>query len=201
MESNRKNVTPLPPKKVKNIRKLIIGLSIILPIAVAALFVVKVPGYEKTFSFLPAFYASINGVTACLLVLALVLVKKKQYKAHERAIKVCMALSVVFLLCYVLYHITSPTTYYGDSDHSGKLLDGAELKAVKTSFTFYMLLLVSHILLSIAVVPLVLFAYLHAWEGNFVKHKRWTRIAWPIWFYVAISGVVVYCMISPYYKF
>jgi putative membrane protein len=94
-----------------------------------------------------------------------------------------MALSIVFLLSYIAYHITSDTTKYG-----------GDLPIV------YYFILISHILLSVAVIPIVLFAYLFAWEGDFVKHKKWTRFAFPIWLYVAITGVVVYWMIFPYYK-
>jgi putative membrane protein len=117
------------------------------------------------------------------LVLALLFIKQKKRKAHERTIQVCMLLSLIFLACYVTYHMTSESTKYG-----------GELGLV------YYPLLISHILLSIVVVPLVLYSYLHAWEGNFEKHKKWTKFAWPIWFFVAVSGVIVYLMISPYYS-
>jgi putative membrane protein len=165
----------------KNIRKLINVVSIVIPVVVAALFGVKLKGYDT--SFLPSFYATINGITAVLLVLALIFIKQKKRKAHERTIQVCMLLSLIFLACYVTYHMTSESTKYGGN----------------IGIVYYPLL-ITHILLSIVVVPLVLYSYLHAWEGNFEKHKKWTKIAWPIWFYVAVSGVVVYLMISPFYS-
>lgn len=176
METNN----TLPQKKSKNIRKLINVISILIPVVVAALFGIKLKGFDT--SFLPPFYATVNGVTAVLLVLALLFVKQKKYKLHELTIKFCMALSLVFLACYVAYHMTSENTIY----------------AGNYAMIYYPLLIL-HIFMSVAVIPLVLYAYLHAWEGNFDKHKKWTRIAWPVWFFVASSGVVVYLMISPFY--
>lgn len=169
--------------KNKNIRKLITIISIVLPLAVAALFVIKIDGIDL--SFLPKIYAGINALTAVLLILALIFVKQRKLKLHENVIKICMVLSILFLLCYVAYHMTSDSTKYGNPDATARLT--------------YFLLLITHIILSVAVIPMVLFSYLHAWEGNFEKHKKLTKITWPIWFYVAVSGVIVYLMISPYY--
>jgi putative membrane protein len=169
--------------KNKNIRKIITIISIVLPLAVAALFVIKIDGVDL--SFLPKIYAGINALTAVLLILALVFVKQRKLKLHENVIKICMVLSILFLLCYVAYHMTSDSTKYGNPDATARLT--------------YFLLLITHIVLSVAVIPMVLFSYLHAWEGNFEKHKKLTKITWPIWFYVAVSGVIVYLMISPYY--
>ena len=161
-------------------RKIVVAVSIIIPIAVAALFGIKVEGVDL--SFLPPFYASLNGITAVLLILALIFIKRGNMKLHQRTIQVCLAISLLFLLCYVAYHMTSDSTAYEGS-----------YKAV------YYFILISHILLSVAVIPVVLFSYLFALEGNFVKHKKYTRFAFPIWLYVAVTGVVVYWMISPYY--
>jgi len=167
--------------QIAKFRKLIVAVSIVIPVAVAALFGIRVDGVD--FSFLPPFYAGINGLTAILLVSALIAIKSKNMALHQRLIQVCLMLSLLFLLCYVAYHMTSDSTPYG-----------GEMKGL-----FYFIL-VSHILLSIAVIPLVLFTYLFAWEGKFDKHKKWTRFAFPIWLYVAVTGVIVYLMISPYYK-
>jgi putative membrane protein len=167
--------------QIAKFRKLIIAVSIVIPVAVAALFGIRVDGID--FSFLPPFYAGINGLTAILLVSALIAIKSKNMALHQRLIQVCLMLSLLFLLCYVAYHMTSDSTPYG-----------GEMKGL------YYFILISHILLSIAVIPLVLFTYLFAWEGKFDKHKKWTRFAFPIWLYVAVTGVIVYLMISPYYK-
>lgn len=184
-------------KKSKNLRKLIVVLSIVIPVAVAALFVIKIPGVDV--SFLPPVYAGINGVTAVLLVAALILVKQRKLKAHENVIKICMGLSVLFLLLYITYHMCSDTTYYGDTNHDGKLQDAEKAARSAAVYGIYSFILLTHILLSIVVIPMVLYSYLYAWEGNFDKHKKWTKITWPVWFYVAVTGVVVYFMISPFY--
>jgi len=168
-------------KKNKNLRRLIVVLSVAIPLIVALLFGVKIKGVD--FSFLPPFYASINGLTAILLVLALIFVKQKKFKLHERIMRICIFLSVIFLASYVAYHMTSDSTKY----------EGAY-------GAIYYPLLFAHILLSVAVVPMVLYAFLFAIEKQFEKHKRLTRFTWPIWFFVAVSGVVVYFMISPYYS-
>lgn len=188
------STTSTPNKS--NMRKWIIAVSVVIPIAVAALFGIKIEGID--FSFLPPIYATINGITAILLVLALIFIKNGKVQQHQKTIQVALALSVLFLLCYVAYHMTSDSTIYGDLDANGKL-DEIELNYVKSSRLAYIILLLSHISLSIAVIPVVLFTYLHAWEGNYQKHKKWAKFAFPIWLYVAVTGVVVYLMISPYY--
>lgn len=164
-------------KKVTNLIKIV---SIAIPVLVAALFGLKLEGYDT--SFLPPLYAMINGCTAGLLVLALIAIKTKDMRVHRSLIRFSLVLSILFLVFYVWYHMTSDSTPYG-----------GEYRMI------YYPLLISHIILSIVVVPIVLYTYLFAWQGKFVKHKKWTRFAWPIWFYVAVSGVVVYWMISPFY--
>lgn len=168
-------------QKIKRFKRLIIALSVVIPIAVAALFMIKVEGVD--FSFLPPVYASINGLTAILLILALIAIKAKKVNVHQRLIQTCLGLSLLFLVFYVAYHMTSESTVYE-----------GELEVL------YYFILISHILLSILVIPIVLFTYLWAYQENFVKHKKWTRFAFPIWLYVAVTGVVVYVMISPFYR-
>lgn len=189
------NNTNTAPKT--NLRKWVVAISIVIPLAVAALFGIKIEGVD--FSFLPPIYATINGLTATLLILALIFIKNGKIQQHQKTIQLALVLSVMFLLCYVAYHMTSDSTKYGDLDHNGKL-SIEELNLVGTSRFAYVLLLLSHIFLSVAVIPVVLFTYLHAWEGNYQKHKKWAKYAFPIWLYVAITGVVVYLMISPYYN-
>ncbi|MEY4571643.1 MAG: hypothetical protein RLZ10_854 [Bacteroidota bacterium] len=175
------NTTLKDETQIAKFRKVIIAVSIVIPLAVAALFGIKVDGVD--FSFLPPFYAGINGLTAVLLIGALIAIKNKNMNLHQRLIQICLVLSLLFLLCYVAYHMTSDSTRYE-----------GEYK-----FLYYSIL-ISHIFLSVAVIPLVLFTYLFAWEGKFDKHKKWTRFAFPIWLYVAVTGVIVYLMISPFYK-
>ncbi len=166
----------------KSYKKLIVVISILIPAAVAILFGVKIEGYN--FSFLPRIYATINGLTALLLILAFVAIGNNKRFIHERLMKSSMGLSALFLILYIAYHMTSDSTPYGGE---------GILRNV------YFFILISHILLSIAVVPLVLFTFERAISGDFVRHKALSKFAFPIWLYVAITGVIVYVMISPYY--
>ena len=169
-------------KNDKKLKQAIWAVSIVIPIAVAILFTVKIEGLDL--GFLPPVYASLNALTAIGLIVAIVAIKRKNRKLHQRVIQVCLIFSILFLLLYVLYHMTSDTTPYGGE---------GILKMI------YFFLLISHILLSMVVIPIVLFAYLFAWQGDFVRHKKWTKFAFPLWLYVAVTGVLVYVMISPYY--
>ena len=169
-------------KNDKKLKQAIWAVSIVIPIAVAILFTVKIEGLDL--GFLPPIYASLNALTAIGLTVAIVAIKRKNRKLHQRVIQVCLIFSILFLLLYVLYHMTSDTTPYGGE---------GILKMI------YFFLLISHILLSMIVIPIVLFAYLFAWQGDFVRHKKWTKFAFPLWLYVAVTGVLVYVMISPYY--
>jgi len=167
----------------KKYNRLIWILSIVIPIAVAALFGIKIPGVERL-GFLPPIYATINGLTAILLILAVLQIKKGNRKGHELLMKTAIVFSVLFLLLYITYHMTSDSTKYGGA---------GTLKYV------YYFVLLTHIILSIVVIPFVLITFVRGITGQFEKHKRIAKITFPLWLYVAISGVVVYLMISPYY--
>jgi len=147
------------------------------------LFGIKIPNVEPL-NFLPPIYATINGLTAILLVMAVIAIKKGKRKLHESLMKTSLVFSLLFLVMYVAYHMTSNTTVYGGE---------GVLKYV------YYFVLISHILLSIIIIPLVLISYTRALSGLFVDHKKMARIAFPLWLYVAVTGVIVYLMISPYY--
>lgn len=177
------NTSTISETKLKRFRLFIIIASIAIPTVVALLFSYKIEGVD-TFKNLPPFYAGINGFTAVFLVWALIAIRMGKRKLHQRLINLCMVLSLLFLLCYIAYHMTSDPTAYGGSGIAKYL---------------YYFILITHILLSVAVVPLVLFTYLFAYQGNFEKHRKWTKITWPLWMYVAVTGVVVYLMISPFY--
>lgn len=167
--------------------KLIIALSIIIPLAVAALFGVNLRklGYDvEPLSFLPPIYATINGFTAILLVAAVISIKKGNRKLHERLMKLAIACSVAFLVMYVAYHMTADSAKFGGE---------GTIKYV------YYFILITHIVLSIVIIPLVLITYVKALAKRFDKHKKIAKITFPIWLYVAITGVLVYLMISPYY--
>lgn len=165
-----------------SLKKTIVALSILIPLAVALLFKVKLEGLD--FSFLPPIYASINALTAICLVFAVYFIKNGNRIWHERLIKTCMTLSALFLLMYVAYHATSESTSFGGQG------------AIKNIYYF---VLITHILLSVVVIPFVLFTYAFAASSIFDRHKKLAKITFPLWLYVAVSGVVVYLMISPYY--
>ncbi len=181
----------------KKYNKWVIALSIIIPVAVAALFGIRIPNVERL-GFLPPIYATINGLTAVVLVWAVVKIKNGNRVAHERLMKVAILFSVLFLLMYIAYHATSDATKFGDSNHDGILSDIEAANVAGTAMIYYFIL-ISHIILSIAVIPFVLIAYVRTLSEQFDKHKKVAKIAFPIWLYVAVTGVIVYLMISPYY--
>lgn len=162
-------------------------LSIVIPLAVAVLFGVNLKrlGFDvEPLTFLPPIYATINGFTALVLIAAVVMIKKGNRVAHERLMKLAITLSVCFLVLYIGYHMTSESTKFGGEG------------AVKYVYYF---ILITHIILSIAVIPLVLITYVKALAQRFDKHKKIAKITFPLWLYVAVTGVIVYIMISPYY--
>ena len=167
--------------------KLIIVLSIAIPVVVAILFGVKLKDYGiniEPLSFLPPIYATINGFTALLLVAGVIAIKNGKRRLHEILMQTAIGCSVVFLVMYVAYHMTSDSTPFGG-------------EGIIRSIYFF--ILISHIILSIAVIPLVLITYVKALAQRFDKHKKIAKITFPIWLYVAVTGVIVYLMIAPYY--
>lgn len=183
--------------------KFIIAVSILIPVVVAVLFSVKLKdfGYDvEPLSFLPPIYATINGLTAVALILAVRAIKNGNRKLHERLMTLAICLSVSFLVMYVAYHMTADSVIFGDVNHDG-IRDAAETEAVgSTRFVYYFILL-THILLSIIVIPFVLVTYVRALAERFDRHRSLAKITFPIWLYVAVTGVVVYLMISPYYAY
>lgn len=172
-------------KKEKQFNKLITIVSIIVPVLIAILFLVKIPSV-KPLIFLPPIYASINGLTAVLLIFAVWAIKNGKQKLHQNIMKTCIGLSLLFLVMYIGYHMTSESTSFGGE---------GVIKYV------YLFILITHIVLSIVIIPLVLLTYAKAYLGQFKEHRKLAKITFPIWLYVAITGVVVYLMISPYYVY
>ena len=171
----------------KKYNKLIIAVSVLIPIVVAILFGVKLKdfGYNvEPLTFLPPIYATTNAFTAVLLIAAVIAIKNGNRKLHEKLMTSAITLSIAFLVMYVAYHMTADSTKFGG------------LGSIRYVYFF---ILITHIVLSIAIIPMVLITYVRALGKNFDKHKKIARITFPIWLYVAISGVVVYLMISPYY--
>lgn len=179
----------------------IIIVSILIPAVVAVLFVVKLKdlGIDAApMPYLPPIYATINGITAILLVTAVMAIKNGKRKLHERLMKIAIGCSLLFLIMYVAYHMTTGRTDYGDVNHDG-LVSAAEIASAGMLRTVYRVILLSHILLSIAIIPMVLITYVRALGERFDAHKRISKITYPLWLYVAVTGVIVYLMISPYY--
>ncbi|MEC5164294.1 putative membrane protein [Flavobacterium sp. PL11] len=167
--------------------KLIIAVSILIPVVVAILFGIKLKdfGFDvEPLTFLPPIYATTNGITALLLVAAVVAIKNGKKKAHQSLMTTAIALSVAFLVMYVAYHMTSDSTKFGGEG---------------TIKYIYFFILITHIILSIIIIPMVLITYVRALAKTFDKHKKIARITFPIWLYVAVTGVIVFIMISPYY--
>ena len=162
---------------------LIIFVSILIPLVVLILFNVRLPNVEPLDSF-PPIYATINGLTAVILVLALFAIKNKKIKTHEALMKIAIALSLIFLIMYIAYHMTSEPTPYGGEGY--------------IRYVYYFIL-ITHILLSIFIVPLVLITYVRAISRHFESHRKIAKITFPLWLYIAVTGVIVYIMISPYY--
>ena len=169
-------------ENTKKYNRWITVLSIAIPLVVAALFGVKIDLELPV--FLPPIYAGINALTSVLLLAAFWAIKKKNIWLHETLIKACIVFSALFLVLYVLYHMTSDSTPYGGEG-------GMRI--------FYFAVLISHILLSIVVIPFVLVTFVRGLARDVERHKKIARITFPLWLYVTISGVLVYVMISPYY--
>jgi len=193
----------LQPSIEKNDQKakiLIWTVSIIVFVAVAFL-----SKYKLTIDlgFNPHLFAKanafINSVVAFLLLAGLIAIKQKKYSLHKMIMLNAIALSVLFLLCYIGHHLLAGETRYGDINHDG-LVDDAEILQAGCLRTFYYIILITHIPLAAIILPFILFTAYRALTGEYEQHKKLTRITWPVWFYVAITGVIVYYMISPYYS-
>lgn len=186
--------------KERNLTIPILIVSIAIPAAVA--FLILVPTVKIDFGFntkaLPLFHAILNSSTAILLLASLYFIKNKQVRAHKTANLLAVSLSTVFLVSYVIYHASNPSVKFGDLNHDG-ILSAEEKYAAGSIRYVYYFILSSHIILSGIIVPFVLFTLQRAFQEKFDKHRRLARITWPLWFYVAVTGVVVYLMINQYY--
>ncbi|CAN5526055.1 DUF420 domain-containing protein [soil metagenome] len=140
----------------------------------------------------------INSVVSFLLIAALVAVKQKKYLLHKRIMLGAMLLSILFLVCYISHHLLSAETRFGDMNHDGILDEFEKANCGRLRFVYYAIL-GTHIVLASLILPFILFTAYRGLTAEYEKHKKLTRITWPIWLYVSITGVVVYLMISPYY--
>jgi len=173
------------PKNDKVAKRIIWLLSIVVFLVVVSLKYIHV---NANLGFNPHVFATVNaflnGSVALLLVAALIAVKQKNYTLHKRTMLSAMVLSSLFLVSYIAHHVLSGDTVYPKD---------APLRA------FYFAVLITHIILAAVILPFILFTTYRGLTADFQAHKKIARITWPIWFYVAVSGVVVYWMISPYY--
>jgi putative membrane protein len=169
----------------KDSLKTINAISIVVPLIVAILLGIRSkPDLGEWTKILPHIIGLINGLTSILLILGLILVKQKRIALHRKVMTSAFILGALFLVLYVLYHLTNSSTSFGGEGW------------IKY---FYYFNLLTHIGLSLVVLPLVLRAYYFAWKGQIERHKKLVKFAYPIWLYVSLSGVVAYLLISPYY--
>lgn len=142
--------------------------------------------------------AFINSAIAVLLVAALVAVKNRNYQLHKKLMMLALILSILFLVSYIAHHLLAGEARFGDSNHDGVLSEDEKLQ-VGTIRIVYYLILGTHIVLAALILPLILFTAYRALIAEFPAHKKLAKITWPLWFYVAVTGPIVYWMISPYY--
>ncbi|HTD95065.1 MAG TPA: DUF420 domain-containing protein [Chitinophagaceae bacterium] len=192
-------LAPAWKKNDKKAYRLIIGFSLVVFLAIIVLSRYKLNvdlGFDVHI-FAKA-NAVINSAVTLLLISALIAVKMMQYKLHKKIMICAMVLSILFLVSYICHHLFAGETLFGDVNHDGIVSEG-ELAAVGNTRIIYWIILGTHIPLAGIILPFILFSAYRGMTGEWDKHRRLTRITWPIWLYVAITGVVVYLMISPYY--
>ncbi|AHM63644.1 hypothetical protein D770_27005 [Flammeovirgaceae bacterium 311] len=190
------------PRNEKNLLRGIIAVSVAVPLVVAFLlfspFKVNLP--VELVQHFPTVIATLNSFTAVLLVAALVAVRKRNIKLHRQLMLGAMALGALFLVFYVLYHASVPSTKFGDVN-GDYVRDAAEQAAVGYSLYVYTFVLLTHIVFAAVVLPFVLMAAYFALKDNIRLHQKVVKWAYPMWLFVSISGVMVYFMIRPYYQF
>ncbi len=192
-------LNPVLKKNDKKASWLIITFSVIVFTAVVLLSKIKL---EVNLGFDVHFFALINAVinscVAVLLLLALAAVKKRKYETHKKLMLIAMLLSILFLLSYICHHLLAGDTRFGDINHDG-IVSETEKAAAGSLRIIYYIILGTHIPLAGLILPFILFTAYRALIGEYPQHKKLARITWPVWFYVAVTGVIVYVLISPYY--
>lgn len=187
----------------KTVFKITLAVTILICVVVVILNqkIIPVPDTFPGFIYkLPMLNAFLNGACSLLLIVSLWAIKKRNIALHKKLNLSAFFLSALFLISYVTAHYFIPDTIYGDINHD-HILDPIEKGAVSGSRTIYLVILLSHILLAVVVLPLVLLSFYYALKDDRVKHKKTTRFSYPIWLYVTLSGVIVYWFISPYYNY
>jgi putative membrane protein len=187
----------------KTVFKIVLAVSALICIVVVVLNqkLIPVPDSFPSFIYkLPTFNAVLNGTCSLLLVASLWAIKKRNIELHKKLNLTAFLLSSLFLISYVTAHYFIPDTMYGDVNHD-HVLQADELALVSGIRPFYLIILLSHILLAVIVLPMILLSFYYALKDDRVMHKAITRFSYPIWLYVTITGVVVFAMISPYYNY
>jgi putative membrane protein len=202
MEATVKTKLPEPDlqRNDKKAKIFIWSVSVVVFAAVAFLAEVKL---NIHLSFNPHIFATfnaiINSIVAMLLIAALVAVKSKNFFLHKKLMLAAIVLSLLFLLSYICHHLLAGDTKYGDLNHDGILSDDEKSLAGNLRYVYYFIL-ATHIPLAGIILPFTLFTAYRALTADYGRHMKLARITWPIWFYVAITGVAVYLMIRPYYN-
>ena len=192
-------LNPVLKKNDKKASWLIIAFSVIVFSAVVLLSKVKLEiDLDFDVHFFALINAMINSWVAVLLILALLAVKKKKYETHKKLMLTAMLLSILFLVSYICHHLLAGDTRFGDINHDG-IVSEAEKTAGGSLRIIYYVILGTHIPLAGIILPFILFTAYRALIGEYPAHKKLARITWPVWFYVAVTGVIVYVLISPYY--
>ena len=190
---------PVLKQNDKRARMIIWVLSIIVFCGIAFLTSVKL---NVKLDFDPHIFATFNAIAnscvAILLIAGLWAVTSGKYILHKKLMMAAIILSVLFLVSYVCHHLLSGETKFGDLNHNG-ILSPDEKEVAGSMRYIYYFILITHIPLAGIILPFILFTSYRALSGQYEKHKKLARITWPIWFYVAISGVAIYLLISPYY--
>lgn len=195
--------TVLNKQNDKTVFKIVLGVSALICVVVVVLNQKLIPVPETFPAFiykLPLLNAVLNGSCSVLLIASLWAIKKRNIELHKKLNLTAFLLSSLFLISYVTAHYFIPDTKFGDVDHNG-ILDEMELVAVSGIRPVYLVILLSHILLAVVVLPMILLSFYYALKDDRVKHKKITRFSYPIWLYVTLTGVVVYALISPYYNY
>lgn len=192
-------LTPLLKKNDKKASVLIIAVSLIVFAAVVILSKVRFSSpWPFNVHYFATFNACINSCVAFLLLAGLHTARRKRYLIHQKIMMTAIVLSVLFLVSYILHHLYAGDTKFGDLNGDGLLNEEEKVTVGSIRYVYYILLL-THIPLAGIILPFILFTAYRALTGEYAKHKKLTRFTWPLWFYVALSGVIIYLMISPYY--
>lgn len=180
--------------------KVVIGiLSVGVPFVVALLFfTIETETNADWIRSLPLLNASLNASTAFVLIMAVYFVKKRNEQAHKRLMGLAFAFGVLFMISYITYHASVPSTKFGDINGDG-LLQEIEIEKIGAMRGLYLGLLLSHILMAVIALPLILTAFTYGLKGDREKHRKIVRFTFPVWLYVSVTGVIVYLLISPYY--